>query len=125
MYTHMIGSIEKVDFVLAHRAIQTRGTAVTLRGAAACGDVGGVFTVKVGALSEGREGWGADANETSGDFRGAGHRLAGSLMERDVERECEGTYAHIWIMGWYHVTSGLLLTWIRTIVPTILKIGAL
>ena len=29
---------------------------------------------------------------------------------RDVERECEGTYAHIWIMGWYHVTSGLLLT---------------
>lgn len=76
-------------------------------------------------MSEGCEGWGADANETGGDFRGAGHLLAGSLMERDVERECEGTYAHIWIMGWCHVTSGLLLTWIRTIVPTILKTGAL
>lgn len=77
----MIGSIEKVDFVLAHRAIQTGGTAVILRGAAACGDVGGVFAVRVGAVSEGCECWGADANETGGDFRGAGDFLAGSLMD--------------------------------------------
>ena len=54
-----------------------------------------------------------------------GEVVSGIVDGRDVKRECEGTYAHIWIMGWYHVTSGLLLTWMRTMVPTILKIGAL
>lgn len=51
--------------------------------------------------------------------------VSGFVDGRDVERECERTYAHIWIIGWYHVTSGLLLTWMRTMVPTILKTGAL
>ena len=54
-----------------------------------------------------------------------GGPVSGLVDERGVERVREGTYAHIWIIGWYHVTSGLLLTWMRTMVPTILKIGAL
>lgn len=35
------------------------------------------------------------------------------------------TYAHIWIMGWCHVVSGLALTLIRTMVPMRLNTGAL
>ena len=66
----MIGSIEKIDFVLAHRAVQTGGTAVILSGEAAGGDVRGIL-IGVGAVNEGCEGWGADANEAGGDFRGA------------------------------------------------------
>ena len=60
--------------------------------------------------------------ESSAALGGGFSRL---IDGRDVESQCEGTYAHIWIMGWYHVTSGLLLTWMRTMVPTILNIGAL
>jgi len=35
------------------------------------------------------------------------------------------TYAHIWIMGWCQVVSGLALTLIRTMVPMRLNTGAL
>ena len=70
MSAQMIRWIEKVDFVLAHRAVKTGGTDVILRGAAACGDVGGSFMVEVGSVGERCKGGGADANEAGGDFRG-------------------------------------------------------
>ena len=81
--------------------------------------------VEVRAMGEGCKSGGADANEAGGDFRSARKVVSDLINGRDIESECQGTYAHIWIMGWYHVMSGLLLTWMRTMVPTILKIGAL
>ena len=71
MSAQMIGWIEKVDFVLAHRAIETGGTDVVLRGATACGDIGRIFMAGIGVVGEGCKSGAADANEAGRDFRGA------------------------------------------------------
>lgn len=72
MSAQLIGWIEEVDFVLAHRAVKTGGTDVVLRGVVpGCGDVGRILMVEIGPVGKGCKCRGADAYEASGDFRGA------------------------------------------------------